>query len=628
MTSGGTHSESSRRLDRRTLIGSAIGIAGGSTLAACTRGGPTPAGKDGDGDPPWIDIRSHGATGNGTDETSAIQAAYDAAQQAGAWLYLSPGTYMGQNIALKASTFGPGTLKLPKGASKPLLIVPATGDFRLEGITLDGNKANQTVSPADNDSGEGTVSLLALNGSAGDLFCTRVTFQNARQSSVWSAYDGVDVAGIEWVAPTGRFHFHHCTFQDSHHIAIRVNGKRVLNTAAFQSRVIDVRHCTFRNIDSTIGDDEYGGCLYGAEQFDTVFFENNSVADCNRTAVKIGMVLHSRLRFNTIYRQKWECFQVKSHSPGSTHVDYPAETIIEYNTAYDCGRQGPGFAQVTDYPGGTSGETLDYTMNLLRISHNVIVESASRANTAAPDTILVHPRHRYQNVDVSGNVIVGAKRRNMIYFINGHYGDPGEGACKQVTIQNNVIEVEGRDQGGALIRIEHVGTPDLTKRWEDVYIKGNVLKSTGSVVPDDHAIWFTGNAAKRYHIRKNDFPLWSQPPLIWATSAFTVDTQAPEGVYIEDNDFTGCTVTTLTTMAGISNIWWGPNNVAAAGKVPGQFASTIGNWNQLAAPPAAGYWHRGTVIWNISPTAGGTLGWVCTASGAPGTWKEMAAVVV
>lgn len=40
-----------------------------------------------------------------------------------------------------------------------------------------------------------------------------------------------------------------------------------------------------------------------------------------------------------------------------------------------------------------------------------------------------------------------------------------------------------------------------------------------------------------------------------------------------------------------------------------------------SAVPAAGTWNRGDRVVNTSPSAGGNIGWVCTASGSPGTWK-------
>lgn len=44
----------------------------------------------------------------------------------------------------------------------------------------------------------------------------------------------------------------------------------------------------------------------------------------------------------------------------------------------------------------------------------------------------------------------------------------------------------------------------------------------------------------------------------------------------------------------------------------------------LPAPPAAGPWSRGDVVWSTLAAAGGPPGWVCVAGGAPGTWKAMA----
>lgn len=40
-----------------------------------------------------------------------------------------------------------------------------------------------------------------------------------------------------------------------------------------------------------------------------------------------------------------------------------------------------------------------------------------------------------------------------------------------------------------------------------------------------------------------------------------------------------------------------------------------------AAAPAAGPWNVGDVAFNTAPVSGGTIGWVCTTAGTPGTWK-------
>lgn len=39
--------------------------------------------------------------------------------------------------------------------------------------------------------------------------------------------------------------------------------------------------------------------------------------------------------------------------------------------------------------------------------------------------------------------------------------------------------------------------------------------------------------------------------------------------------------------------------------------------------PTSGTWSRGQKRWNTTPSAGGVLGWVCVASGTPGTWANI-----
>lgn len=45
-----------------------------------------------------------------------------------------------------------------------------------------------------------------------------------------------------------------------------------------------------------------------------------------------------------------------------------------------------------------------------------------------------------------------------------------------------------------------------------------------------------------------------------------------------------------------------------------------------SAAPSVGTWAVGDIIWDTAPTAGGTIGWVCTTAGTPGTWKTFGAI--
>ena len=42
--------------------------------------------------------------------------------------------------------------------------------------------------------------------------------------------------------------------------------------------------------------------------------------------------------------------------------------------------------------------------------------------------------------------------------------------------------------------------------------------------------------------------------------------------------------------------------------------------------PTTGYYPKNTIVWNENPVAAGFVGWVCTASGIPGTWKTFGAI--
>ena len=42
--------------------------------------------------------------------------------------------------------------------------------------------------------------------------------------------------------------------------------------------------------------------------------------------------------------------------------------------------------------------------------------------------------------------------------------------------------------------------------------------------------------------------------------------------------------------------------------------------------PEGGTWNTGDILYNTAPTAGGSLGWVCTTGGTPGTWKTFGTI--
>ena len=76
------------------------------------------------------------------------------------------------------------------------------------------------------------------------------------------------------------------------------------------------------------------------------------------------------------------------------------------------------------------------------------------------------------------------------------------------------------------------------------------------------------------------------------------------------------------------NVIIGNSRLAPFGPLPVNFVdrnTVIGSraFAQLPTAPTSGTWSQGDMVWNSEPIAGGALGWVCIAGGAPGTWQAM-----
>ena len=63
------------------------------------------------------------------------------------------------------------------------------------------------------------------------------------------------------------------------------------------------------------------------------------------------------------------------------------------------------------------------------------------------------------------------------------------------------------------------------------------------------------------------------------------------------------------------------------------FAATWAGYEEIVhggnigpAAPTIGTWGAGAIVYNVAPTAGGHIGWVCTSAGTPGTWKTFGAI--
>jgi hypothetical protein len=79
------------------------------------------------------------------------------------------------------------------------------------------------------------------------------------------------------------------------------------------------------------------------------------------------------------------------------------------------------------------------------------------------------------------------------------------------------------------------------------------------------------------------------------------------------------TITAITI--GVKNVFL-YKDTANTDYVDGVLYQDIRN----TAAPSAGYHYSGERVLDVTPSAGGTAGWICTASGTPGTWKTFGTI--
>jgi hypothetical protein len=98
-------------------------------------------------------------------------------------------------------------------------------------------------------------------------------------------------------------------------------------------------------------------------------------------------------------------------------------------------------------------------------------------------------------------------------------------------------------------------------------------------------------------------------------AATTVD-----GTILRCTDARAVNVGTLFSVGSDLNEAWVVENSSPA------HALDRKKWRAAAEAPTAGTWLQGEVFWNSAPISGASIGWICVASGTPGTWKSMGSV--
>lgn len=124
--------------------------------------------------------------------------------------------------------------------------------------------------------------------------------------------------------------------------------------------------------------------------------------------------------------------------------------------------------------------------------------------------------------------------------------------------------------------------------FDGVYIKNNTIKSNGT-----YGIFSAHNGT-------------------------TITNLQIEGNEFDDHATRDIRLTGISSLTGVvvrNNRW---------DKDKTQFDAARDGFNSAA--PSAGTWAVGDIVYDSAPSAAGTIGWVCTVAGSPGTWKAFGTI--
>lgn len=166
----------------------------------------------------------------------------------------------------------------------------------------------------------------------------------------------------------------------------------------------------------------------------------------------------------------------------------------------------------------------------------------------------------------------------------------------------------------------HSGTP--ARLYRSYGIKADIYCEHGGVASDYGSSSVVASECKGGEIKLNLYGKNVMQRGIYLLNSYNIDligniTEYTTYTYIlaagcKAINTSGLHVDDLSKITGTS---------FTSGRMIGEKYQTIGT-----AAPTTGTWNAGDTVINKSPVASGYAGWICTAAGAPGTWKGYGAI--
>lgn len=235
----------------------------------------------------------------------------------------------------------------------------------------------------------------------------------------------------------------------------------------------------------------------------------------------------------------------------------------------------------------------------------------------------------------------GAAWAAALYVTSETYGATNA-SNSYITISNNVIDENNKDiliDTADHVLIINNQIKHITTSTEAIYLRsdvtgatyttiaGNMFNIAGTCVRNDGQNYMT--------VESNDF-YGSQGVLFPTAATYTGINVLNNRIHtttgikffpsvvlsnskIQNNQFISCT----NDITGDSGSYTVLSSTFVSDNVYGSGVTYV---NSVGALPTTGTWKVGDSIYNATPTAGGSIGWVCVTAGTPGTWKTFGAI--
>jgi hypothetical protein len=551
----------------------------------------------------WKYPSDYGAEADGsTDDSAAIAAADLAARAAGASLFFPPGTYrISSEVTVGSGTRWvavPGTVTIKhKGSTLHRFIAPVTdkSNIRFEGLTFDGDMSNVSTYAA---------GRWDRPKAFGFTDCTNVVFEN-------------------------------CEFTAHRSPAVYHGG------------------CTrFRVLNCHIHDTDNWGVV-GNEATDVDYFDNHVENIYTHGLYCDGSAgtgsLRVRMVKNTAINCAYDATYADSGIGISVHKDgsiVTADVLIMENYVKSCGSMGYSLTPADSTMVGKmvvvgnhcEGHTASTGVGMEIIGQNVLIANNIFKNNGFHITL-----NGSRHIVVQGNGFISAIGSSQVPLSLR----PGSASahCEDVTYSDNQIY-------GCASGFETSFTA-TTSPHRDIVVANNNIKACGYGIRTNVSV--TGLSIVGNMINNDVVGVGSNGRGIYLTGGVDVkvsgnhvrpDTVSgtADGIQVggtlTDAEFTDNTIiggrygihissgtsTTRLKVGGNTCRSQSTSDRVNWNLITGLTDDGNNSWNYAAAAPASLYWLVGQRVYDTAPAAGGTIGWVCTTAGTPGTWKTFGAI--